>query len=73
MIYTLGRVNLLSDSSQTPHLTTQHLARLLCVKQTTIATKGRAIMGLPRIGQFDTVTITTPPTSRSPDRREGTP
>jgi hypothetical protein len=54
VIYALGRVNFLSDSSQTPHLTTQHLARLLGVKQTTMATKGRAIMDLLGIGQFDT-------------------
>ena len=53
-IYALGRVNFLSDPSQTPHLPTEALARLLGVKQTTMATKGRTVMDLLGLDHFDT-------------------
>lgn len=54
VIYALGRVNFLSDPSQTPHLPTEHLARLLGVKQTTMAAKGRVVMDLFGLDHFDT-------------------
>lgn len=54
VIYALGRVNFLSDPSQTPHLATEHLARLLGVKQATMAAKGRAVMDLFGLDRFDT-------------------
>jgi hypothetical protein len=54
VIYALGRVNFLSDPSQPPHLPTEALARLLGVKQTTMATKGRTVMDLLGLDHFDT-------------------
>lgn len=54
VIYALGRVNFLSDPSQTPHLPTDTLARLLGVKQSTMATKGRAVMDLLGLDHFNT-------------------
>lgn len=54
VVYALGRVNFLSDPSQTPHLPTDRLARLLGVKQTTMAAKGRAVMDLLGLDHFDT-------------------
>jgi hypothetical protein len=54
VIYTLGRVNFLSDPSQTPHLPTESLARLLGVKQTTMAAKGRVVMDLLGLDHFGT-------------------
>jgi hypothetical protein len=54
VIYALGRVNFLSDPSQTPHLPTERLARLLEVKQTTMAAKGRVVMDLLGLDHFDT-------------------
>ena len=54
VIYALGRVNFLSDPSQTPHLPTEHLARLLDVKQTTMAAKGRTVMDLLGLDYTDT-------------------
>jgi hypothetical protein len=54
VIYPLGRVNFLSDPSQTPHLPTEHLARLLEVKQTTMAARGRAVMDLLGLDHFGT-------------------
>jgi Domain of unknown function (DUF6398) len=54
VIYALGRVNFLSDPSQTPHLPTEQLARLLGVKQTTMAAKGRVVMDLLGLDHFDT-------------------
>jgi hypothetical protein len=54
VVYALGRVNFLSDPSQTPHLATEHLARLLGVKQTTMAAKGRVVMDLLGLDHFDT-------------------
>ncbi|HEY6795936.1 MAG TPA: DUF6398 domain-containing protein [Kineosporiaceae bacterium] len=54
VVYTLGRVNFLSDPSQTPHLPTESLARLLGVKQTTMANKGRVVMDLLGLDHFDT-------------------
>jgi Domain of unknown function (DUF6398) len=54
VIYALGRVNFLSDPSQALHLPTEALARLLGVKQTTMATKGRSVMDLLGLDHFDT-------------------
>lgn len=54
VIYALGRVNFLSDPSQTPHLPTEQLARLLQVKQTTMAAKGRTVMDLLALNYTDT-------------------
>jgi len=54
VIYALGRVNFLSDPSQTPHLPTEQLARLLEVKQTTMAAKGRTVMDLLGLDYTDT-------------------
>ena len=54
VVYALGRVNFLSDPSQTPHLPTESLARLLGVKQTTMAAKGRVVMDLLGLDHFDT-------------------
>lgn len=54
VIYALGRVNFLSDPSQAPHLPTEALARLLGVKQTTMATKGRTVMDLLGLDHFNT-------------------
>jgi Domain of unknown function (DUF6398) len=49
-VHTIGRVNFLADPNQTPHLRTEELARLLGVKQTTMANKGRLIMDTLKIG-----------------------
>jgi len=54
VVYALGRVNFLSDPSQTPHLATEQLARLLGVKQATMAGKGRVVMDLFGLDHFDT-------------------
>jgi hypothetical protein len=54
VVYALGRVNFLSDPSQTPHLSTETLARLLGVKQTTMAAKGRVVMDLLGLDHFGT-------------------
>jgi hypothetical protein len=54
VVYALGRVNFLSDPSQTPHLATEQLARLLGVKQATMAGKGRVVMDLLGLDHFDT-------------------
>lgn len=54
VIYALGRVNFLSDPSQTPHLPTDELARLLGVKQATMAGKGRSVMDLLGLDHFTT-------------------
>jgi len=54
VIYALGRVNFLSDPSQTPHLPTEQLARLPDVKQATVAAKGRAVMDLLGLDYTDT-------------------
>jgi len=54
VIYALGRVNFLPDPSQAPHLPTEALARLVGVKQTTMATKGRSVMDLLGLDHFDT-------------------
>jgi hypothetical protein len=54
VVYALGRLNFLSDPSQTPHLPTESLARLLGVKQTTMAAKGRVVMDLLGLDHFDT-------------------
>jgi hypothetical protein len=54
VIYALGRVNFLSDPSQTPHLASEQLARLLGVKQATMAAKGRVVMDLFGLDHFDT-------------------
>ena len=54
MIYALGRVNFLSDPSQTPHLPAEQLARLLQVKQTTMAAKGRTVMEVLALDSTDT-------------------
>jgi hypothetical protein len=54
VVYALGRVNFLSDPSQTPHLPTETLARLLGVKQATMAAKGRVVMDLLGLDHFDT-------------------
>jgi len=53
IVYAIGRVNFLSDPSQTPHLRTDELAQLLGVKQTTMANKGRLIMDTLGIGLMD--------------------
>jgi len=52
-VYVIGRVNFLSDSSQTPHLATERLARLFGVKQTTMSSKGRTIIDLLGLSEFD--------------------
>jgi hypothetical protein len=44
IVYAVGRVNFLADPAQRPHLRTDELARLLGVKQPTMANKGRLIM-----------------------------
>jgi hypothetical protein len=54
VVYALGRVNFLSDPSQSPHLATEELARLLGVKQATMANKGRVVMDLLGLDHFDT-------------------
>lgn len=54
VVYALGRVNFLSDPSQTPHLPTERMARLLEVKQTTMTTKGRSVMDLLGLNHFNT-------------------
>ncbi|SDU75487.1 DUF6398 domain-containing protein [Jiangella alkaliphila] len=53
VVYTIGRVNFLSDPAQRPHLRTDELARLFGVKQATMGNKGRLIMDLLRIGVMD--------------------
>jgi hypothetical protein len=53
IVYAVGRVNFLADPNQTPHLRTEELARLLGVKQTTMANKGRLIMDSLHIGLMD--------------------
>lgn len=52
-IYAVGRVNFLSDPSQKVHLRTDQLAKLLDVKQATMANKGRLIMDTLKTGHFD--------------------
>jgi hypothetical protein len=53
IVYAVGRVNFLFDSSQQPHLRTDDLADRLGVKQTTMANKGRLVMDALRIGLMD--------------------
>jgi hypothetical protein len=53
IVYAIGRVNFLADPDQRPHLRTDELARLLGVKQATMANKGRLIMDTLRIGMMD--------------------
>jgi Domain of unknown function (DUF6398) len=53
IVYTLGRVNFLSDRSRLPHLRTDQLAELFGVKQQTMTSKGRLIMDTLRISVFD--------------------
>jgi hypothetical protein len=53
ILYTIGRVNFLSDPAQRPHLRTDEMARLLGVKQTTMSNKGRLIMDTLRISLMD--------------------
>ena len=49
IVYTIGRVNFLSDPSTQPYLRTDQLAELFGVKQHTMANKGRLIMDMFRI------------------------
>jgi Domain of unknown function (DUF6398) len=53
IVYAIGRVNFLTDPSQTPHMRTDTMAELLGVKQTTVANKGRLIMDTANIGLMD--------------------
>jgi hypothetical protein len=53
VVYAVGRVNFLADPAQRPHLRTDELARLLGVRQTTMANKGRLIMDTLGIGLLD--------------------
>lgn len=53
IVYAIGRVNFLADPAQQPHLRTDELARLLGVRQTTMANKGRLIMDTLGIGLLD--------------------
>jgi hypothetical protein len=53
IVYAVGRVNFLADPAQRPHLRTDQLARLIVVKQTTMANKGRLIMDMLGIGLLD--------------------
>jgi Domain of unknown function (DUF6398) len=53
IVYTIGRVNFLADPSQRPHLRTDELARLLGIKQQTMANKGRLIMDTLRVSLMD--------------------
>ena len=53
IVYTIGRVNFLSDPSTQPYLRTDQLAELFGVKQQTMANKGRLIMDMFRISEFD--------------------
>ncbi len=53
IVYAIGRVNFLADPAQRPHLRTDELAKLIGVKQTTMANKGRLIMDTLGIGLLD--------------------
>jgi len=53
IVYAIGRVNFLSDPDADPHLRSDELARLLGVKQRSMASKGRLIMDTLRISQLD--------------------
>src|SRR5258708_6206275 len=53
IVYTIGRVNFLSDPAQTPHLRTEELADLLGVKQATMTNKGRTIMDTVGVRPMD--------------------
>jgi Domain of unknown function (DUF6398) len=53
IVYTIGRVNFLSDPNQRPHLRTDELASLLGIKQQTMSNKGRLIMDTLRISVMD--------------------
>lgn len=52
IVYAIGRVNFLSDPGADPHLRSDELARLLGVKQRSMADKGRLIMDTLRIFQL---------------------
>ena len=54
VIYALGRVNFVSDPSQTPHLSNQRLAGLLGVKQSTMAAKGKTVLDQLGLDYTDT-------------------
>jgi hypothetical protein len=53
IVYTIGRVNFLSDPSQVPHLRVDDLAAMMGVKQATMTGKGRIIQDLLKIGPMD--------------------
>ena len=53
IVYAIGRVNFLSDPSQSPHLRTDEMAGLLGVRQQTMANKGRLITDTLRISLMD--------------------
>jgi hypothetical protein len=52
--HVIGRVNFLSAPHQSPHLPIADMAKLLRVKQQTMADKGRLIMDMLRISALDT-------------------
>jgi Domain of unknown function (DUF6398) len=53
VVYAIGRVNFLSDRSQTPHATADELSELLHVKKTTMANKAGTIRKAMNMTPFD--------------------
>lgn len=53
IVHTIGRVNFLSDKSQTPHMRADDLAKLFGLSQSTVANKSKQIMDLLKIGLMD--------------------
>ena len=53
IIYALGRVNFLFDSTQRPHLKAAELCSLLGVSLQTASSKARLIEDMLKIGPFD--------------------
>ncbi len=53
IVHTIGRVNFLSDKSQTPHMRADDLAKLFGLSQSTVGNKSKQIMDLLKIGLMD--------------------
>lgn len=53
IVYAIGRVNFLFDSTQTPHIRADELARCFSVSQSTVSTKSNQILDMLNIGLTD--------------------
>lgn len=53
IVHTVGRVNFLSDKSQTPHMRADELAKQFGLSQSTVGNKSKQIMDLLKIGLMD--------------------